>query len=78
MKSPHTPVNPTRRDALRAVSALGLAGLSLRARADAGTAPSPWRRMYAPLDGSIASGLRGRLATESIPIEGKLPAGLQG
>ncbi len=76
--APHAPVNPTRRSTLRALSALGLAGLSLRARADAGSEPGPWRRIYAPLDGSIANGLQGRLEAASIPIEGKLPAGLQG
>ena len=69
-------VNHHRRDALRGLSALGLAGLSLRARADA--EPGAWRRLYGPFDGSISGGRQGRLATADIPIEGKLPAALQG
>jgi all-trans-8'-apo-beta-carotenal 15,15'-oxygenase len=65
-----------RRDWLRTLAATGVTatGLGATAGAVAATAEQAWRSSFAPFDGGRATAMD----TDSIKIEGKLPAALQG
>jgi all-trans-8'-apo-beta-carotenal 15,15'-oxygenase len=66
----------SRRSALRALAAVGFGSPWLNGRA--ASSQNAWRRSYAALDGSIQAGLKGRLETAAIAVQGRVPAALHG